>query len=315
MSGASGLGGASSGFGSAFTAPKTDPTAALAKETQGLVSKEEFTKRREELEKREEKKEAEGSGEAKKKKKKKKAAVGSALSFGDDEEPDCDEPPKKKLGKNPSVDSSFLPDKERDEADAKRREVLAEEYRKQVELAKAEMVEVTYSYHDPGGRDGFKGHRYSVQIPKGYSVQEFLNKCREQCVALRSCSADQLMYVKEDLILPQGLTFYELIVNKARGKSGCAAGGHKPRLLLLVCVQPCTTPSSARVPPPPPPPPTPPTAPSMRKSVGCRRGGGLRCLSPRARCARLRPRAQTIVPLRRARRRAGGRVRPPRREG
>ena len=39
-------------------------------------------------------------------------------------------------------------------------------------------------------------------------------------VQLRSCSADQLMYVKEDLILPQGLTFYELIVNKARGKSG-----------------------------------------------------------------------------------------------
>ena len=109
-----------------------------------MVSKEEFTKRREELEKREEKKEAEGSGEAKKKKKKKKAAVGSALSFGDDEEPDCDEPPKKKLGKNPSVDSSFLPDKERDEADAKRREVLAEEYRKQVEelIAVAKQNEV-----------------------------------------------------------------------------------------------------------------------------------------------------------------------------
>ena len=29
-----------------------------------------------------------------------------------------------------------------------------------------------------------------------------------------------LMYVKEDLILPHGTTFYELIVNKARGKSG-----------------------------------------------------------------------------------------------
>ena len=28
------------------------------------------------------------------------------------------------------------------------------------------------------------------------------------------------MYVKEDLILPHNLTFYELIVNKARGKSG-----------------------------------------------------------------------------------------------
>lgn len=28
------------------------------------------------------------------------------------------------------------------------------------------------------------------------------------------------MYIKEDLILPQDVTFYSLIVNKARGKSG-----------------------------------------------------------------------------------------------
>lgn len=35
-----------------------------------------------------------------------------------------------------------------------------------------------------------------------------------QVKELRSCSADQLMYVKEDLILPHNLTFYELIVKK-----------------------------------------------------------------------------------------------------
>ena len=31
---------------------------------------------------------------------------------------------------------------------------------------------------------------------------------------LRNASPDQLMYVKEDLILPHGTTFYELIINK-----------------------------------------------------------------------------------------------------
>ena len=36
----------------------------------------------------------------------------------------------------------------------------------------------------------------------------------------RSVTADQLMYVKEDLILPQTNTFYDFIVTKARGKSG-----------------------------------------------------------------------------------------------
>lgn len=29
-----------------------------------------------------------------------------------------------------------------------------------------------------------------------------------------------MLYIKEDLIIPNSLTFYELIINKARGKSG-----------------------------------------------------------------------------------------------
>lgn len=39
------------------------------------------------------------------------------------------------------------------------------------------------------------------------------------CAAQRATTAD-LMYVKEDLILPQGVTFHHLISTKARGKSG-----------------------------------------------------------------------------------------------
>ena len=57
-------------------------------------------------------------------------------------------------------------------------------------------------------------------MPKGFTIEQFLNKCREQVPALRSAAADQIIYVKEDLIMPHSLTFYELIVNKARGKSG-----------------------------------------------------------------------------------------------
>ena len=36
----------------------------------------------------------------------------------------------------------------------------------------------------------------------------------------RAQSATDLMYIKEDLILPKTLTFYELIATRARGKSG-----------------------------------------------------------------------------------------------
>ena len=37
---------------------------------------------------------------------------------------------------------------------------------------------------------------------------------------LRNMSADSLLYIKEDLIIPHHYTFYDLIVTKARGKSG-----------------------------------------------------------------------------------------------
>ena len=37
---------------------------------------------------------------------------------------------------------------------------------------------------------------------------------------MRGVSSDNLLYVKEDLIIPQHFSFYDLIVTKARGKSG-----------------------------------------------------------------------------------------------
>ena len=205
-----------------FDAPKSDAAAKLAAATVGLVSKAEFTKRREELEKVELAAEGGESGEKKKKKKKKPT---SALSFGDDEEEEeaaaAALPKKPKLGKNPSIDTSFLPDKEREEAEQKRREVLAEAYMKEQDAIKAELVEVHYSFHTlTPQKDGRKGQRHSVNVPKGFTIEQFLNKCREQVREIRACSADQLIYVKEDLILPSNISFYDLIKSKARGKSG-----------------------------------------------------------------------------------------------
>jgi protein FAM50 len=37
---------------------------------------------------------------------------------------------------------------------------------------------------------------------------------------LRSVSSDGLIYIKEDLLIPHQYSFYDLIVTKARGKSG-----------------------------------------------------------------------------------------------
>lgn len=68
------------------------------------------------------------------------------------------------------------------------------------------------------------GHRRNCVMKKGNSIYQFLQKALEDLrpdfLELRSVMADQLMYVKEDLILPQANTFYDFIVTKARGKSG-----------------------------------------------------------------------------------------------
>lgn len=52
-----------------------------------------------------------------------------------------------------------------------------------------------------------------------YKALDTLRK-ENQFNELKIVSVDQLMYVKEDIILPHHYTFYDLIVTKARGKSG-----------------------------------------------------------------------------------------------
>lgn len=121
---------------------------------------------------------------------------------------------KPKLGKNPAVDTSFLPDRDREAIERKEREELRQEWLKRQEELKNEDIEITYSYWDGSG------HRKSVMCKKGDTVAQFLEKCRQQFPELRGVSVDNLMYIKEDLIVPQHYTFYNFIVNKARGKSG-----------------------------------------------------------------------------------------------
>jgi protein FAM50 len=129
------------------------------------------------------------------------------------------EPTKKKIKKNPNVDTSFLPDREREEAENKLREQLRKEWTEKQAALKEEEIEITFSYWDGSG------HRKSIVMKKGNSIYQFLQKSLEEVLRkefseLKTISADSLMYVKEDLILPQHYTFYDFIVTKARGKSG-----------------------------------------------------------------------------------------------
>ena len=79
---------------------------------------------------------------------------------------------------------------------------------------KEEPIDITFSYWDGSG------HRRSITLKKGRTIYQFLQKALEvlrmDFTELKTVTADQLMYVKEDLIIPQTNTFYDFIVTKVR---------------------------------------------------------------------------------------------------
>eukprot|EP00042_Codosiga_hollandica_P059044 m.900188 g.900188 ORF g.900188 m.900188 type:complete len:347 (+) comp60040_c0_seq4:11-1051(+) len=125
---------------------------------------------------------------------------------------------RKRFGKDPSVDTSFLPDKDRQEAERLAHERKLDELRAKREAVKQEKIMITYSYWDGSG------NRRQIELKKGNTISEFLSAClqdlRKEFSELRGVSSESLIYVKEDLIIPHHYSFYDFIVTKARGKSG-----------------------------------------------------------------------------------------------
>ena len=87
----------------------------------------------------------------------------SMLSFGQ-EEAEADEIAlqfEKKSRKDPTVDTSFLPDKFREEEAKRERERLKSEWIAEQERMKKEKLEIIYSYWDGSG------HRRRILVTKG----------------------------------------------------------------------------------------------------------------------------------------------------
>ncbi|CAI4224793.1 unnamed protein product [Auanema sp. JU1783] len=145
------------------------------------------------------------------------------LSFADDdeEEEEEEEPvikPKKRLGMNPNIDTSFLPDRDRELELAKKKDELAAEWRAQQEKEKNEEINVAYAYWDGSS------HRKTMRMKKGNTISQFLGKAidalKKEFTELKTCIPESLMFVKEDLIIPHFYTFQDFIVTKAMGKTG-----------------------------------------------------------------------------------------------
>lgn len=144
---------------------------------ENIVKERERKLAQKEREKEQEKERALAAKQAEKNKQKRQI---QALSFNLDEEEEaeisdedntdksaklentqCDEPIIKKIKKNPDVDTSFLPDREREEEENKLREELRQEWATKQNVLKEEEIEITFSYWDGSG------HRRSVIMKKG----------------------------------------------------------------------------------------------------------------------------------------------------
>eukprot|EP00467_Chlorarachnion_reptans_P023946 CAMPEP_0114514030 /NCGR_PEP_ID=MMETSP0109-20121206/15920_1 /TAXON_ID=29199 /ORGANISM="Chlorarachnion reptans, Strain CCCM449" /LENGTH=319 /DNA_ID=CAMNT_0001694011 /DNA_START=60 /DNA_END=1019 /DNA_ORIENTATION=- len=208
-----------------FTTHSTAVEDRFKKSTVGLVSAKDFKMKRQlaaqALENEQRIRERAMKKIRKKRKKERKKALAS-LSFDVDEEEaevtSKNSPTKKKSKKCPFVDTSFLPDKTREDEEQKLRDKLKQEWQSKQDQMKKEVIEVTYSYWDG------TGHRRMIQVPKGLTIVKFLERCRrdlcDEFHELRGVSPENLMYIKEDVIIPHTYTFYDLIISKARGKSG-----------------------------------------------------------------------------------------------
>ncbi|XP_057523730.1 protein XAP5 CIRCADIAN TIMEKEEPER isoform X1 [Amaranthus tricolor] len=207
---------------------------AFKKETVGLVTREEYVEKRvniknkfeeeekEKLRKLQEEEEKLQLEKRQKRKKKLNARLSFDLDDGNEEEEEESQKAVKvkcaKLGKDPTVETSFLPDSEREAEEQAERERLKRQWLREQEMIKNEPLQITYSYWDG------TGHRRVIQVRKGDTIGAFLRAVQQQLAPefreVRTASVENLLYVKEDLIIPHQHSFYEMIINKARGKSG-----------------------------------------------------------------------------------------------
>ncbi|EYC13287.1 hypothetical protein Y032_0044g1083 [Ancylostoma ceylanicum] len=150
-----------------------------------------------------------------------KVAQKRVLSFAFEDEEEEEEQPvitKKRVGMDPTIDTSFLPDKEREAEIARRKEELAAEWRAQQEREKNEEITVAFAYWDGSS------HRKNLKVKKGNTISQFLGWAievlKKEFTELKTSVPENLMFVKEDLIIPHFYTFQDFIVTKAMGKTG-----------------------------------------------------------------------------------------------
>jgi len=119
-----------------------------------------------------------------------------------------------KLGKDPTVNTSFLPDREREERERTTNELNRQAWLKKQEEIKAESLEIQFAYFDG------LSHLGSVSVKKGDPVFNLIDRAKQGFPAIRDVATEKLMFAKDDVIIPQELSLYYFQAHEVKGKHG-----------------------------------------------------------------------------------------------
>lgn len=119
-----------------------------------------------------------------------------------------------KLGKDPTVNTSFLPDREREEQERITNESKRQEWLKRQEEIKTETIEIQFAYYDG------LSHLGSVTVKKGDPVFNLIDRAKQGFMAIRDVATEKLMFAKDDVIIPQELSLYYFEAHEVKGRHG-----------------------------------------------------------------------------------------------
>jgi protein FAM50 len=114
--------------------------------------------------------------------------------------------------------ADFLPDAKRERALEDMRLQLKQEWMQEQEEMKKEEIPMQFSYWDGSG------HKRSTIVAIGDTIGAFLKVAKgileKDFPNLRHVTIPNLLFVKDDVMLPQSLTFYFLLVGRAHNGKG-----------------------------------------------------------------------------------------------
>ncbi|KAK9470447.1 XAP5, circadian clock regulator-domain-containing protein [Dipodascopsis tothii] len=152
---------------------------------------------------------------------KRRRPAGVRLSFGSDEEDGREGDGRRQLRpvRDPTVDTSFIRPRTAAGWEATERQALEKEFKEKQAQARAEPLTLAYLYFDGNTTAG------TVETRKGETVGTVLERARKAHRALQRGTVDDVLLVRDGLILPHHYELFYFEAHAIRTRTGPLAFG------------------------------------------------------------------------------------------